>query len=82
MAGDPERVLARRAGNADGHGIGLALARSLAEPEGARLVLQRPVPAPVFVLLLPTDRADGPACPPLDIPSIPSIIPGIFYGRC
>jgi hypothetical protein len=56
VVGDPERVFARRAGNADGHGIGLALARSLAEAEGGRL-LQRPVPAPVSALLLPADRA-------------------------
>jgi len=48
-----EGYLFRRRSTHLGHGIGLAMARSLAEAEGARLQLRNPGPNPVFALLLP-----------------------------
>jgi signal transduction histidine kinase len=57
--GDPELAFARRSGGTEGHGIGLALARSLAHAEQGRLTAERAT----FTLLLPaaasSDRAEG-----------------------
>jgi signal transduction histidine kinase len=52
LSGDPSGVFERRASDATGHGIGLALARSLAHAEGAQLRVARSAPT-TFELLVP-----------------------------
>lgn len=61
---DPERSFDRRHSDGGGHGIGLSLARSLAEAEGGSLLIAAPGPSPVLTLLLPpleSGPAGGPA---------------------
>ncbi len=48
------QIFERRAPGSSGHGIGLALARSLADAEGARLILEHAAPHPIFAVVLPT----------------------------
>jgi signal transduction histidine kinase len=51
--GDADLIFNRRTHPGVGRGIGLALARSLAEAEGGRLMLRETGPHPTFRLLLP-----------------------------
>jgi signal transduction histidine kinase len=59
IAVDTRTVFARRQSAAGGRGIGLALARSLAEAEGGRLLLLRSAPGAVFRLVLARRGAGG-----------------------
>jgi signal transduction histidine kinase len=56
LNGHPSGVFERRAPDATGHGIGLALARSLAHAEGAQLRVARAAPT-TFELLVPEHQA-------------------------
>jgi signal transduction histidine kinase len=60
LAADPVDLLAGSAAQADGHGRGLPLARSLAAAAGGSLTVRRAAPRPVFSLLLPATAAGAP----------------------
>ncbi len=57
ITGDSRELFRRRSADAEGTGIGLALARRLAESEGGRLVLSTPDP-PKFTMLAPANDSD------------------------
>jgi signal transduction histidine kinase len=60
----PAEAFARRAGSDGGHGIGLALARSLAHAEGGRIEIVETGPHPVVRLLITRDLTGATDPPP------------------
>ncbi|MDQ1438535.1 MAG: hypothetical protein QOK43_2164 [Acidimicrobiaceae bacterium] len=57
IRGDVAAIFNRRSPQAAGHGIGLALARSLAQAHGARVEVARAAPRPIFSVAIPSARA-------------------------
>jgi len=55
VSAQTESIFQRHRSNANRSGIGLALARSLIEAEGGKLILEHPGPGPTFIILLPTN---------------------------
>lgn len=53
--GAPDRLFARHEAGSAGHGIGLMLARALAEADGGRLTYGASEPTTTFTLLTPVD---------------------------
>lgn len=56
---DPAAAFERGVSDGSGHGIGLALARSLAHAEGGRLIVTRGKPEPVMTLMLRVATANA-----------------------